>query len=257
LLSIDDKTAISLNSGDFVIIPQATTFAMRSDRHAVVACGIPSNGDVHHGEFEKPDFVMLGGSFDVRKANSAMLTSLLPKPIVIAADRPEKARLAAIIDLVHQEALEAMPGRDIILARLLEVLLVEAVRGDITDGKTQGLLHGLKDASVSRVLQAIHADPARSWKVMDLAGIAGMSRSAFSEKFSVLLGFAPKEYLSHWRIALAKAALSKGGVPLEQIALEVGFQSSSAFSTAFKRRVGESPGVFARQMDQKLDALVN
>jgi AraC-like DNA-binding protein len=92
----------------------------------------------------------------------------------------------------------------------------------------------------------MHAGVGSGWTVAGLAKRAGMSRSAFAARFSETLGCAPMEYLSRWRMTLAQDALSRGGKPLDRLAEEIGYESASAFSTAFRRRIGCSPGAFAR-----------
>jgi AraC-like DNA-binding protein len=96
------------------------------------------------------------------------------------------------------------------------------------------------------VLRAVHSDVQAGWTVAELAKRAGMSRSAFAARFGQTVGCAPIEYVARWRMALAQNALSRGGVSLDHLATEVGYESASAFSTAFRRRIGCSPGVFAR-----------
>jgi AraC-like DNA-binding protein len=140
------------------------------------------------------------------------------------------------------------PGRETIVERLLEVMLVECLRSPgIGDGALPpGLLAGMRDPAIAMVLRAMHADVRGGWTVAGLARLAGMSRSAFAAKFADTLGCAPMEYFARWRMTLAQDALSRGGTPLERLAEEIGYESASAFSTAFRRRIGCSPGTFAK-----------
>lgn len=139
-------------------------------------------------------------------------------------------------------------GRELVLGRLLEILLIEGLRwpGNGLDPLPTGLLAGMKDRALAKALRAMHADVRAGWTVDRLAKVAAMSRSAFSARFSATLGCAPMEYLARWRMAIAREALGRGGKSLDQIAGEIGYESASAFSTAFRRRVGCSPGRFAR-----------
>lgn len=105
----------------------------------------------------------------------------------------------------------------------------------------------MRDPAIARALQAIHADVRAGWTVAGLAAIAGMSRSAFSARFGDVMGCAPIEYLTRWRMAIAKEALVRGAKSLDQIAGEIGYESASAFSTAFCKRLGCPPGRFARE----------
>jgi AraC-like DNA-binding protein len=139
-----------------------------------------------------------------------------------------------------------------LLQRLLEILLVEALRwrGIDDDEDRTGLLRGLRDPVLARVLRAIHADVRARWTVADLAKTAGLSRSAFAARFCEVLGCGPIEYLARWRMALAKDALINATKPLDRIADEIGYESASAFSTAFRKRVGCPPGRFAKTYEQ-------
>jgi len=109
-----------------------------------------------------------------------------------------------------------------------------------------GLIAGLRDAAIAGALRAMHSDVRYGWTVGELAKHAGMSRSSFAARFVTTVGCAPMEYLSRWRMSLAQDTLSRGRKSLDQLAEEVGYESASAFSTAFRRRSGYTPGAFAR-----------
>jgi AraC-like DNA-binding protein len=113
------------------------------------------------------------------------------------------------------------------------------------DQEHTGLLAGLADPVAARALSAMHKDVAHGWTVSDLARLCGVSRSTFAARFHKIVGMGPIEYLQHWRMALAKDGLRRGKRSIGEIALAIGFQSSSAFSTAFSRVVGCSPKSFA------------
>ena len=142
-----------------------------------------------------------------------------------------------------------LPGRDLVVDRLIEVLLVEALRfrSEGADAIGQpGLLAGLADPLLARALRRLHSDVAHAWSVEELAREAGLSRSVFSERFGQKVGVPPMQYLMDWRMALAKAMLQRDAPPLEAVAAAIGYQSASAFSTAFRREVGSPPSQFAR-----------
>jgi len=190
---------------------------------------------------------MIGGTFHIELVNAALL-ELVSQKIHIRAAEFDTSRLTRIIDLIMDEYATERPGRDAILQRFLEAMLVEALRWPSLGHESlpPGLIAGLRDASISGTLRAMHSDVRHGWTVAELAKHAGMSRSAFAARFVTTIGCAPMEYLSRWRMSLAQDALSRGGKSLDQLAEEIGYESASAFSTAFRRRSGCAPGAFAR-----------
>jgi len=251
-LAIEGAEPVLLDRRDFVLLPSTPAFALFSRPGVDCVHLQPSDMAVRHGDQDgEPDFQMLGGAFQIEPVNAPLLLALLPRMIHIRSDDGEAGRLARIIDLLMEECAAERPGRDMIIERLLEVMLVECLRWrSIGDGALPaGLLAGMRDAALAKALRAVHSNVRAGWTVGELASLAGMSRSAFSARFAVTLGCAPIEYLSRWRMALARDALSRGGKSLERLAEEIGYESASAFSTAFRKRVGISPGAFMRSRD--------
>ena len=132
------------------------------------------------------------------------------------------------------------------LTRLVEVLLIEALRATPGQDAHPGLLRGLADARIAPAIRDMHADVARSWTVSQLARVAALSRSAFFDRFTRTVGLPPMEYLLTWRMALAKDLLRRRDLALAEVAERVGYGSASAFSTAFTRSVGQPPSRYAR-----------
>ncbi len=242
-LGLAGADPVALDRGDFVLLPASPAFALLSHPGAACIPGTPSRDAVHHGDpAGEPDFRMLGGAFEIEQAFAGLLTALLPGMIHI----PGAAQVTRVVALIMDECGSDRPGRETVLARLLEVMLVEALRwpGPRAAALPPGLLAGMRDPALAGVLRAMHEDVGAGWTVAGLAARAGMSRSAFSARFSAVLGCAPMEYLGRWRMILAQDALGRGNRSLDRIAEEIGFESASAFSTAFRRRVGCSPGAF-------------
>jgi len=249
-VTLGDRKPLRIAEGDFLLLPTTPAFSLCSEPGAPCIPAEPLAEAVRHGVQEgDPDFVALGGSFSIESVNAPLLLALLPDAIHIAASAGRGTRFGRVIELLSEECAANYPGKELIIQRLLETLLVEALRWDIigNNAASAGLLNGLRDPAMARVLRAIHENVRARWTVADLAGIAGMSRSGFAARFNGVLGCAPIEYLARWRIAIAKQALLNGAKSLDRIADEIGYESASAFSTAFSKRLGCSPGRFARR----------
>jgi AraC-like DNA-binding protein len=248
-ITFEGGVPLKLETGAFLLLPATPAFTLSSHPGMVGTCTEPVNLPVRHGEQEgELDFVALGGTFRIETANAPLLLTLLPRMIHIPSSEGRSVRLGRLIDLIAEECRGEEPGKDMILQRMLEVLLIEALRsqGRTLGDDRAGLLHGMRDPALARVLAAMHADVRADWTVANLARIAGQSRSAFAARFGQVLGCGPIEYLTRWRMALAKDALLRGAKTLDRIADEIGYDSASAFSTAFRKRLGCPPGQFAR-----------
>ena len=248
-ITFEGKEPMKYESGDFLLLPSTPPFSLSS--HPGIECRLvePVITAVRHGEQEgEADFVSVGGTFRIEQVNSPLLLALLPDMIHIPVGRTGK--LGGVIQLIMEECRSEEPGKEMVLQRLLEVLLMEALRWRSMDthGVPSGLLKGMRDPALARVLGAMHANVRAGWTVAELAKVAGMSRSAFAARFCEILGCGPMEYLARWKMALAKDALMRGVKTLDRIADEIGYESASAFSTAFRKRLGCSPGRFAREL---------
>ena len=191
----------------------------------------------------RPDVRLLGGWCVFDSPDSTLLVSLLPSVVHVRGVE----RLSILVRLVGEEASERRPGRDLVLTRLVEVLLIEALRATPGEDAPPGLLRGLADARLAPAIRQMHGQLARSWTVAQLARTAALSRSAFFERFTRTVGLPPMEYLLAWRMAVAKDLLRRQDVGLAEVAERVGYGSASTFSTAFSRHVGRPPGRYARE----------
>jgi AraC-like DNA-binding protein len=168
---------------------------------------------------------MIGGTFEIELVNAALL-ELVGQRIHIRAAEFDTSRLTRMIDLIMDEYAAERPGRNMILERLLEVMLVESLRWPSLSHESvpSGLIAGLRDAPIAGALRAMDSDVRHGWTVAELAKHAGMSRSAFATRFAMTIGCAPMEYLSRWRMSLAQDALSRGGESLDRLAEEIGYE---------------------------------
>ena len=244
--------AIFLRKDDFALVRTTTPFTLTSDpslvpqesERVVAAAGHTS---MRLGRGKASPVLLRGGRFVFDTANERLLTDLLPQVVHIAATDAVSHRLRALLALNEQESASPGLGSDFVIARLMELLFVEVLRSGAPgiDPARTGLLAGLADPVVSMALSAMHQSVARPWTVATLARLCHLSRSGFSYRFRAVVGLGPIEYLQGWRIALAKDELRRGSRTVAEIALSIGFQSGSAFSTAFTRAVGCSPTRFA------------
>ncbi|RYD89876.1 MAG: AraC family transcriptional regulator [Sphingomonadales bacterium] len=247
-LAVDGEEPVTMSAGDFILLPSTPGFVMSSFQKASAKVIDPKTapvvtGELRHGDQEGPaDVRLLGGFFVFDSPDAGLLTSMLPRLVHVRG----AGRLATVVKLVSEEAGEERPGRDLVLTRLIEVLLVEALRAAPGEDTPAGLLRGLADARVAAAMRQMHGDTARPWTMAGLAKEASLSRSAFFDRFVRAVGVPPMEYLLSWRMAVAKDLLRRRDMALEEVAERVGYGSASTFSTAFSRHVGQPPGRYAR-----------
>lgn len=248
-LTVDGQEPLTLEAGDFLLLPKTPGFTMSGFEPASAKLIDPKvppapMNEVRHGTPDgAPDVRLLGGSFvfDVRDAD--LLVSLLPALVHVRGVE----RLSTLVHLVRDEATAERPGRDLVLGRLVEVMLIEALRTIQGETAPAGLLRGLGDARLAIAIREMHADSGRTWTVEALAKKAALSRSVFFDRFTGAVGVPPMEYLLGWRMAIAKDLLRQQDISLAEIAERVGYSSASTFSTAFSRYVGQPPSRFARE----------
>lgn len=245
----DAGEATVLEAGDFVLAPSAGRFVMSGlapagEEDVVIAPALLPDGEFRVGEVDAPAEVRLQvGYYDFRSPDADLLASLLPRMVRVRGE----ARLATLVQLVGDETRAERPAREVIVERLLEVLLIEALRSTIATAAAPGLLRGLADDRLSAAIRRMHERPGESWTVDRLAKEAALSRSAFFERFRRTVGVAPMEYLAAWRMALAKDFLRRSDGTIAEVAARVGYRSASTFSVAFARHVGLPPARFARE----------
>jgi AraC-like DNA-binding protein len=251
-LAVDGREPITLQDGDFVLIPSAYDFSMSSLEPAASEDIDTSPIALLDGGFRlgiqsgPPDVQLLVGYCVFGSPDAALLVSLLPQLVHVRGER----RLATLVRLVGEESRELRPARDVILARLLEVLLIEALRSTAGTAASPGLLRGLADGRLAVAIRRMHESPTEPWTVAQLAKEAALSRSAFFERFNRAVGVAPMAYLLAWRMALAKNLLRRNEGGVAKVAERVGYSSASAFSVAFTRYVGLPPTRYAREQTE-------
>ncbi|MDH5821865.1 AraC family transcriptional regulator [Luteimonas sp. RD2P54] len=247
-LAVDGHAPFVIGAGDFILLPTTPAFTLSSeDPPAPVPLdpdALPSDGsEVRYGDpGGAPDMRSLGGAFLFGNADPALLVSLLPAVVHVRG----AARLAQLVAMVAEETTHPRPGGEAALSRLVELLLIEAMRATTAGDAPPGLLRGLGDDRLAAALTLMHAHIDRPWSVAQLADAAALSRSSFFERFTRTVGAAPMEYLLAWRMQIARQLLREGGLRVAEIAERVGYGSTSAFSVAFRRRVGVAPSGYVR-----------
>ncbi|TXR54918.1 AraC family transcriptional regulator [Reinekea thalattae] len=240
---------IALTAGDFILVPEAHNFTVSSSPPP--ALNMPDSVPVKTAanrffagdESRELNAHLLIGHCQFASPDSNLLVSLLPKLVHICA----ATKLTTLVELVIEESLAQRPGRDSVLSRLLEILLIEAFRTQMNTPDAPGLLVGLADERLAVAIRKIHQDVNQAWTIEQLAKEASLSRSAFFQRFSKAVGCTPMEYIIRWRMAIAKDLLRQQNYSMATIAERIGYQSASAFSSAFSKYVGQPPSKYIEE----------
>lgn len=240
-----------LRAGDFALIPHGDGHLLRSDPTAATPSVLGLDHEYvteryailrHGGGGEMSGFIC--GAVRLEHPAARALIPLLPAVLHVSNGSPRAERMQATLALMAAEAAELRPGGETVITRLSDILVIQTIRTWIeTDPAARtGWLGALQDPQLGRVLNLIHRDPARAWTVATLAAEAAMSRSAFAAKFTELVGEPAMHYVTRWRMRTALTLLTHDGATVGELAGRLGYQSEAAFSRAFKRVVGITPG---------------
>lgn len=242
-----DEARLVVEAGDFLMIPSMSKFSVTSfdeplENEWQSAPVLLESGEHRHGLLSgDSDLKTLVGLCQLTSPNTTLLLTLLPKFVHIRGD----VRLSSLVQLVIDESRSQRPGKEVVLDRLLEVMLIEALRSSNNAVMSPGLLRGLADKRLANAIRRIHESPEEPWTVALLAKESALSRSSFFERFSAAIGLTPMDYLLSWRMALARNYLERKKTIAEVAAL-VGYSSSSTFTVAFTRHIGMPPGQYSR-----------
>jgi len=259
-LSVDGVVeAAHLKAGDCFVLPGGRPFRLASDLSLTpidvsTIFRTPQNGSIRSYNGGGGCF-SVGGHFALAGKHAGILLKALP-PIVHIREESDKAALRWSVERMMLELRNPQPGGFLVVQHLAHMILVQALRLHLADGVKGGAgwLFALADKQMSAAINAMHGEPARSWTLQELAQHVGMSRSSFALKFKETVGEPPMEYLTRWRMLLAGDRLENSGDPVSVIALSLGYESESAFSTAFKRVMGCSPRQYARGRNGSLSS---
>ncbi len=250
-----DRAPLRVEDGDVVVFPHGHAHTIYDEPASPsTQPAIQLDYNAHSGyaislaESEATEMILLCGAFRFDDPGDFPLLHRLPTIIHIPGEQGRMAPdLATIVRFIAHESVSQQPGAEVMLRRLTEMLFIQVVRVwiDQQAEDTDGWLAALRDQPISTALGLMQRSPERGWKVEELADAVALSRSAFSSRFTRLVGEPPMKYLTHWRMHTAKRLL-KNGVPLEELAQLLGYDSGVAFRKAFKREVGMPPARYRK-----------
>ncbi len=257
-----------LSTGDFALVPHGEGHRLSSAPgvRAAKLFDLPREeaGDryevIRHGGGGAPATLLCGAvTFDHPVATR--LVALLPRTICVEAARARHPGwLRSTLEVMAAEARQLRPGGETVLTRLADTLVIQAIRsflerdagtrtesGSARPGLRTGWLSALRDRQIGRALAAVHREPSRPWSLAALATEAAMSRSAFSARFTALVGEPAMQYVGRFRMLVARRRIEETDARLAELAGEFGYLSEAAFCRAFKRFLGVSPGAARRK----------
>jgi AraC-like DNA-binding protein len=264
-LDVDGHEPRQLQPGDFALVPHGEghllysesgtptprfdelEYDYASDRYAIL----------RQGGGQAPTSIVCG---TVRFGHPAArsLVALLPRMIIIdgapGSQSPEADWMYSTLRLIAAEARELRPAGEAVITRLSDILVIQAIRSWITSDAVEqtGWLGALRDPRIGRAMSLVHRDPARPWSVASLAREITMSRSAFAARFTELVGEPVMRYVTRWRMQVALDLLHHDDLSVSELASRLGYDSEAAFSRAFKRTIGISPGTVRRTPPEAL-----
>ncbi|CDF85607.1 DNA-binding domain-containing protein, AraC-type [Pseudomonas knackmussii B13] len=255
-LRIGEGTIIEVQAGELVLLPRNDAHSFGSD---LDIAPMPASEVIQPPEVGDISRIKYGGGGEATQLLCGFLASETPfspllssLPSVLKLDVRATASGAWIESSFRFAVSEIAAGRvgsTTVIAKLSELLFVEAVGQYVASlpAERRGWLAALRDPHIGRALALLHARPTESWTAEALALEVGMSRSVFAERFTAVVGQPPMQYLTLWRMHVAAQLLREGRGNVAQIGFAVGYESEAAFSRAFKRQFGTSPGTWRRQ----------
>jgi len=234
LLSLPDAESIQLFHGDFFLLAPGREYVLST---------VPGSAQS----------AIIAGRFIFDQTHSSPLTDFLPPVILIRGGQPSMLSLQKTLELLASEVDASTPGAGIAVRRLADLLLIQALRAHLAvaernQSERSGWLHALADSHIGAALNSMHKRIEYPWTVASLASEAGMSRSAFAQRFKKLMSEAPLEYLTRWRMYRGSDLLRESDRKLADVAQAVGYDSDGAFHKAFKRVLGIAPGEYRRSV---------
>ena len=248
------KKPMQVEAGGCLIIKPGIAFDMSDgEQRKVISCeSLQASRDgyvVEHGGTGEPAELLIG-RFSFDPVASEPLVAPMPPLVHVPLDKAHAELVQGTLALIGRETTQDGLGAGFVIQRLTDALFVQTMRALFSTGRdfAPGWVTAHADRRVAKAIRAVHAELARAWTVADMAREAGLSRSSFAAVFTAAVGESPLDYITNWRIYRAKVLLSSSDESLAEIASRVGYDSDTALSRAFKRKVGVPPGAFRRTL---------
>lgn len=255
MLDGEPSTTVEVKAGEALIVPRNDPHILASSPGltAISADGLvqPARkgglARIVHGGGGAPTHVTCG--FLGSDEGSNPLIETLPRLLTVDMSRAGEW-IESSLRLALRRLAEGEGGTSTVMAKLSELMFIEAVRSYVASvpPTRQGWIAGLRDPAIGRALGLVHGQLQRSWTTEALARAVALSRSAFVERFTSLVGTAPGRYVTRWRLQVAQDRLRDGRQPIAQIAYDVGYEAEAAFNRAFKREFGMPPAAWRRRV---------
>ena len=240
-LTVEDAASVTFQAGDVVILTATRPYTMTSGAPAELVDAKRQFSGVPGSIFEVGDgdrFLVLGGHIEV---GSAVFADVLPPVLHLGAGSSHARTLRWLLGQLVAEAETKAPLASLASSQLAQMMFVQLLRAHLDGGEVAGWLRALGDARLAPALRLMQSQPARAWKLEELAKAAAMSRTTFAARFKSVAGISPLAFLTEWRMHLAQRSLREGHASIAELASTLGYASESAFSNAFKRVIGRAP----------------
>jgi AraC-like DNA-binding protein len=264
-LGVDGAEALYLRAGELALVPHGRGHRLWSQPGVTPAGRVDQLPQqlisehysiLRHGGGGAPSTLVCGIISFADPAAKQLIRLLPPVIHTDGATAPSKTWISDTLRLMAAEVGQLRPGGEAVTTRLADILVIQAIRAWIeADPAAQtGWLGALQDPHIGRAIVAVHRHPGHPWTVASLANAAAMSRSAFAARFTQLVGEPAVQYLTRWRMHVALARLQQGPATIRELATQFGYGSEAAFSHAFKRVIGVSPGAVRHRSEHPASA---